>query len=99
MLPDSIVDKIPGQLIPLIYMAITWAIIESTQGDRLKAHKENDYAFFSGWRAAGIGLISLVILVLGILGITYFGTDNEVYEAYDREISVFQQNESASLVF
>jgi len=99
MFPESIIDKVPNQLIPLIYTGIIWGIVEWKQGDILKLHKENGNSFFSGWRAAGIGLISLVIISIGIFGYMFFGMDNEIYEKYDTELSVFSKNEEETLVF
>ena len=99
MFPESIIDKVPNQLIPLIYTGIIWGIVEWKQGDILKLHKENGNSFFSGWRAAGIGLISLVIISIGIFGYVFFGMDNEIYEKYDTELSVFSRNEEETLVF
>ena len=99
MFPESIIDKVPNQLIPLIYTGIIWGIVEWKQGDILKLHKENGNSFFSGWRAAGIGLISLVIISIGIFGYVFFGMDNEIYEKYDTELSVFSKNEEETLVY
>jgi len=99
LLPEKIVDKIPKQLIPLIYTGLIWGFVERTQGDALKLHKENGNSFFSGWRAAGMGLISLVILVLGIFGYVYFESSNPAYEIYDKQIVEFTKNENESLTF
>jgi len=99
MIPQNIIDKIPRQLIPLIYTGIIWGIVEWKQGDILKAHKENNNTFFSGWRAAGIGFISLLILGIGIFGYVFLSTDNELYEKYDTELTLFSKNEKETLVF
>lgn len=99
MLPERIIDKIPRQLIPLIYTGIIWGIVEWIQGDVLKAHKENNNSFFSGWRAAGIGLISLIIIVIGIFGYAYIESSNPAYEIYDNKIAEFSKNENESLTF
>ncbi|MFH4964864.1 hypothetical protein V8G69_07655 [Gaetbulibacter sp. M235] len=99
MLPESIIDKIPRQIIPLIYTGIIWGIVEWKQGDILKVHKENGNSFFSGWRAAGVGFISLVIIGIGIFGYAFLSTDDEIYEQYDSELAVFSKNENESLVF
>lgn len=98
MIPEHIIDKIPGQLIPIGYTAIIWGIIEWKQGDVLRAHEASGNSFFSTWRAAGIGLISLIILVIGILGYSYFAIDNELYETYDLEIAKFSANENETLI-
>lgn len=99
MLPEQIIDKIPRQLIPLIYTGIIWGIVEWKQGDILKAHKENNNTFFSGWRAAGIGLISLLIIGIGIFGYAYLESNNPAYEIYDTKIAEFSKNENESLSF
>ncbi len=99
MLPEKMIDKIPRQLIPLIYTGIIWGIVEWTQGDVLKAHKENNNTFFSGWRAAGIGLISLLIIGIGIFGYAYIESSNPAYEIYDTKIAEFSKNENESLTF
>ncbi len=99
VVPENIIDKIPRQLIPLIYTGVIWGIVEWTQGDILKAHKENRNSFFSGWRAAGIGLISLLIIGVGIFGYTHIKSNNPVYEIYDTELAKFSKNENETLVF
>ncbi|MBC2845170.1 hypothetical protein [Winogradskyella flava] len=99
MLPERIIDKIPRQLIPLIYTGIIWGIVEWTQGDVLKAHKENGNSFFSGWKAAAIGLISLIIIGIGIFGYVYIESNNPAYKIYDTKIAEFSKNESESLTF
>ena len=99
MIPENIIDKIPRQLIPIVYTGIIWAIVEWKQGDILKAHKENNNSFFSGWRAAGIGFISLIILGIGIFGYAFLSTDDELYEKYDIEIAKFSKNETETLIF
>ncbi len=58
MFSEKTVDKLPGYLIPLIYIGIITGIVQWKQGDILKAHKVNGNRFFSGWRTVGIGLIS-----------------------------------------
>ena len=99
MLPESTIDNIPRQLIPLLYTSIIWGIAEWKHGDILKAHKENDNAFFSGWRAAGVGFVSLLILCIGIFGYAYLSTDDELYERYDTELAQFSKNENETLGF
>ena len=57
--PEKIMSKIPNSIIPLIYTGLIWGYVEWSQGEYLKHHEENENSFFSGWRASGIGLISL----------------------------------------
>ncbi|MDR6241124.1 hypothetical protein HNQ88_004200 [Aureibacter tunicatorum] len=99
MIPENLIDKIPRQLIPVIYTIIARGIVEWKQGDVLKMHKENGNSFFSGWKAAGIGLISLVIISAGLFGFAFFGIDDELYDKYDTELIVFSKNETETLVF
>ena len=99
MIPETIIDKIPNQLFPLIYTGIIWGIVEWTQGDILKAHKENGNSFFSGWKAAGIGFISLIIIGIGIFDYVYLESNNPAYKIYDEKIAEFSKNETESLTF
>ncbi|MEH6536376.1 MAG: hypothetical protein V7719_08300 [Psychroserpens sp.] len=99
MIPESIIDKMPKQLIPLIYTGIIWGIVEWMQGDALKSHKEHGNAFFSGWRAAGVGFVALLILAAGIFGYAYMEGSNPAYDIYDEKIAEFSKNETESLTF
>lgn len=99
MIPENIITKIPNQIIPIIYTGVILGIVEWKQGKILKSHKENGNSFYSGWRAAGIGFVSLIILLIGIFGYVYFGMNNEVYDKYDTELTLFQKNEEETLVF
>jgi hypothetical protein len=98
-MPDSITNKIPNQIIPLIYTALLVGFVEWKQGSILKIHKENGNSFFSGWRAAGIGFISLLIIGVGIVGYSFSGLGDEIYYQYDQEINIYAQNEVESLAF
>lgn len=99
MLPESVVDNIPRQLIPFVYTVIIWAIVDKKQGDVLKLHKEAGNKFYSGWRAAGIGLISCVLLLAGIFAYAYLAPEDETYLAYDAQLEQFYKNEASSLEF
>mgnify|MGYP003635669265 CR=1 FL=1 len=99
MIPDAVMDKLPNQIFPAIYTSIIYLIVEKIHGPLLKQHEENGYTFYSGWKAAGVGGVSLVFMVAGIFGFAYFSTDNEVYEKYDIEIARFAKNETETLVF
>jgi len=99
MLPESIIDKVPNQILPAIYTGIIYGIVEKIHGTILNQHKENGNEFYSGWKASGIGLISLIILSIGIFGYVYFSPDGQEYEKYNAEIAEFTKNETESLVF
>ncbi len=99
MLPEAIIDKLPNQLLPLIYTGIIYLIVEKIHGTVLNQHKENGNEFFSGWKAAGIGFISLIILAIGIFGYIYLSPDGAEIEKYNIEFSKFSKNETESLIF
>ena len=99
MIPESIMDKFPNQILPAIYTGIIYLIVEKIHGTILNQHKQNGNEFYSGWKAAGIGLISLIILLIGIFGYAYLSPDGEEYVKYDTEIAEFTKNETESLVF
>lgn len=99
MIPESIIEKVPNQILPAIYTGIIYLIVEKIHGSILNQHKENENEFYSGWKAAGIGFISLVILLIGILSYVFLSPDGEEYEKYNIEITEFYNNEEESLVF
>ena len=99
MTPAEIIESIPSQLVPAVYTGIIWGLVEWKQGEILRIHKENNNNFYSGWSAAGIGLISLLIVGIGILGYAYLLTDNQLYNKYDSELTQFAKNEKESLNF
>lgn len=103
-LPEEIMDKLPNQFLPVIYTGIVWGIVNWKQGEILKIHKQNNNPFYSGWKAAGIGFTSALILFLAIFGFVYLAEDNEFYETeifeeYSTELEIFSRNESETLVF
>ena len=102
-IPEPIIDKIPNALIPLIYTGIIYWIVERLQGEILKSHKESGGEFYSGWKAAGIGAIAMVILTASIflsLMITGYLSNIQLNfdsETYDREIAKFSDNENKAI--
>ncbi|MBT34046.1 MAG: hypothetical protein CMO01_30655 [Thalassobius sp.] len=67
LIPEEVLEKIPNQLFPIIYTAITFAIVEKTQGEVLKQHKANGYEFYSAWRAAGIAALLLLAICIPVV--------------------------------
>ena len=102
-IPENIIDKIPNALIPLIYTGIIYLIVEKIQGKELKFHKKNNGEFYSGWKAAGIGAISLGIILASIFLVAFIAGDlsktepNFDAESYDNGLSTFFENETSSL--
>ncbi|WP_092441016.1 hypothetical protein [Williamwhitmania taraxaci] len=98
-IPEEIVDKIPNALIPLIYTGIIYLIVERIQGESLKNHKESGGEFYSGWKAAGVGAIALLIIALTafIAGDLSNTQPNFDAIAYDKEVAKFVDNENKSV--
>jgi len=97
MLPDAVINKIPRGILPAIYTGIIYLIVEKIQGKILNEHKTNNNTFYSGWKAAGIGLISLVVISVGILAYIFLAPEDKEYQIYDTEMAVFYQNETETL--
>jgi len=102
-LPDVTIDKIPSQLIPFLYTGIIFFIVEKTQGKKLKEHKENNGEFYSGWKAAKIGALSLLALVIALVSVAFISGDLSLdepdfnAEAYDKGLEQFFVNEETSM--
>ncbi|RIJ45927.1 hypothetical protein D1614_20625 [Maribellus luteus] len=102
-IPEPIIDKIPQPLIPLIYTGIIYLIVERLQGENLKQHKESGGEFYSGWNAAGVGAIAMIILFVGIAVVAFFAGDlsNKTadfdFSTYDREVENFVENENKAI--
>ncbi len=99
LLPESIIDKLPNAVIPIIYTSFTYLIVSKTQGPILDQHKELGYEFYPAWRAAGISVIALVLVSACILGISYFTTDDSYVATYNEDLAKFSDNESQSVEF
>lgn len=100
-LPDNIVEKIPNQFLPAIYTAIIYGIVESVQGKNLKSHKESGGKFQSNWKAAGIGLLwMLVIFAVLIPYILMASADSDqTNKEVTQKLERIYQNENTALKF
>lgn len=102
-IPEGIIDKIPNALIPLIYTGIIYLVVERFQGESLKNHKESGGEFHSGWKAAGVGAIAMLILAAGIALTAFIAGDFSNTQpdfdvaTYDKEVAKFVDNENKSL--
>jgi hypothetical protein len=96
-IPDDIIDKIPNSLIPLIYAGVIYLIVESIQGADLKEFKENSGTFYSGWNAAGIGLLSGILIAGGILGYIFLLEEDWDVDSYNSKIELHTANEEQAL--
>lgn len=102
-IPEVIIDKIPKFLIPAVYTGIIFFIVNRIQGETLKNHKESNGEFYSGWKAAGIGAIALVIIFAGIFLTAFiagdFSNTQVDFDAalYEKEAAEFEKNERTAL--
>lgn len=84
MAPSGLTEKLPGSFMPAIYIAILVGWCRNAMGSEIEQHKVDDGPFYSGWKAFGVSLLSLVItLVLGF-GIIFFGPQSSVDAAYQK---------------
>lgn len=98
-IPEHIIEKVPNIIIPAAYTAGIVLWVEHTFGTIFKQHEENKYAFYSVWRAVGIGAVSLLLLIIGIFGFMYLSTDMEAENLYFERVEKFYENEDTSLDF
>lgn len=96
-IPENIADKLPNAIIPLVYTAIIYFIIENFQGALFKEHKENNREFYSNWKATGIGVICMLLLIGSIAGYTFLIPDDFDTKKYDDGITQFNKNEEKAL--
>lgn len=65
-----------------------YLIVDRVQGQELKKHKEKNGQFYSGWKAAGIGAVCMVVILAGIFGYAFLSPD----DFSDTGIPAWQKN-------
>ncbi len=95
-LPETTVSKIPGVIIPAIYIAIIGLIVNYSQGKAIEAHRDAGGAFYSFGKAIGIGLVCLVV-ILGILAAIYFLSLPDYDDRFSAKIDHIAQCEDEAL--
>ena len=68
-IPESV--KIPNIVYNLVFAMVALFFVQKYQGKQLKQHVEDGGAVYSNWRAAGIGLLCMVVTVILLLGAYY----------------------------
>ncbi|MFO7722578.1 MAG: hypothetical protein R6V49_05065 [Bacteroidales bacterium] len=98
-LPEHIMDAVPGYLLPALYTPLIFWIASRMMKDKLDEHTSNQGLFFSAWRAAGIGLICLVVIAAGLVGYAYVDENPKGFDeaAYMEKVSFFTSNEQEAL--
>jgi hypothetical protein len=102
-IPEHIIEKFPNALIPAVYTLIIFLIVKKLQGKELDEHKENGGEFYSFWKSAKVGAISMVIIFAGIALVAFISGDLSKNSAdfdaitFDKEIAIFMENENKAL--
>lgn len=90
-------DKL-GKFFPIVITAIVAGILHKYQGEDLKVHEKNFGTFYSGWRAAGIGFLSMAGIFAFIFGYVMFDDPGFDSELYDQKVTEFNDNEETALI-
>lgn len=96
LIPDNV--KIPNQVIPLIYTAIAYYLVQHFQGQNITSHINSGGQLHSWWRTIGAGIIGLAITIIPIFGFALLadstesaGIDTKTYGIMKHEIA-FEKN-------
>lgn len=65
-------ENSPSFIVPLLYSFAASGFAHYLQGDELKAHEAAGGAYWSGWRAALVGIIGGIILVAVYVAVFFF---------------------------
>lgn len=103
LIPDNV--KIPNQIIPLIYTAIAYYLVQHFQGQNISTHINSGGQLHSWWRTIAVGVIGLAITIIPIFGFalltdsaTNAGTDTKTYGIMKHEIAFEKNNISETEV-
>jgi hypothetical protein len=96
-IPEGIIDKIPNAIIPLSYTAVIWAIVKKLQGEDLKKHKENNGNFYSAWKAAGVGAISMSVILICLISIIFISSGGTQAVSIAIKMDQFAKDEEKAL--
>lgn len=102
-LPDNISDKVPRYIIPIISAFIIREVVKSYLDKQLEEHQQKNGQFYSGWSAAGIGALSMIIILAFAIAIAFTveyvknPISNENAEIYDKHMDEFQQLEAKAI--
>jgi hypothetical protein len=97
VLPEEVVDKLPNQLIPLVYTVIMYQLARHYQGAAMEAHKAGGGEFYSGWNAAGIGALCLAGIFVVIFVYVFALPPTYDEDRYQLGMVEFSANEEEAL--
>jgi hypothetical protein len=92
-IPEQMIDKIPRYVIPAVYTAIVYWIVYRLQGADLEKHRKINGLFYSGWKAAGVGVACLAVLLAGLVFYVLLAPDESDNAKFDARIQEIQKNE------
>ncbi len=97
VLPEAAVEKIPNQIIPLLYTAGIYFAAKHYQGKALEAHQANGGAFYSAWNAAGVGALCLIGIFVVIFAYVFIQPTTYDTARYEEGMAKFSANEEEAL--
>jgi len=95
--PDSSRDRILNLIIPFLHVGVVYWVTDKYMGKELLSHEAEGGEFFSGWKAAGVGIFSLFIIVAFILGFTYLLEPEVDFDQFNAKMDEFYENEDKAL--
>ncbi len=91
--------KIPNQIIPLIYTAIAYYLVQHFQGQQISSHINAGGQLHSWWRTISVGVIGLAVTLIPIFGFAFLAetvtnaeTETKVYGIMKHEIAFDKNN-------
>lgn len=92
--------NVPNIIIPLIYSAIAYFIVQHFQGANIKEHIRAGGRLFTWWRTIGISIVGLLITAIPIFGIALLSSESisnaslttKTYGIMKHEIAFNQSN-------
>ena len=96
-MPEDIIEKIPKPVIPAIYTGIIALVVELMHGEILKKHKKEGGAFYSFWRAAGIGFVGLAVFLGCAVVYGYYEVADWDVQSHDSGLKRFEKCEEEAM--
>ncbi len=97
LIPENV--KIPNQIIPLIYTAIAYFLVQHFQGQNISEHINSGGELFGWWRTIAVAIIGLIITIILIFGFALLSdnvdnasTSTKTYGIMKHEIAFDKNN-------
>lgn len=97
--PTDEYDTLLRVLIPAFTVGLSALITEKTMGKQIARQKEVENGFYSSWKAAGVALVTLVILLGCLLAVAFYEEvqNSEVFSKLEKLEEEFSENENRAL--